>query len=782
MQQLPQAFAAMGHYRQFMLYMLTPKEGGKMNKLPMSINGEIVSAHDSRYWVSAQEACNAASVLGPQFGVAFVFTKEAGFWFIDLDNHFDGASWSPLATAIVSYFPGAAMELSASGKGLHLFGRGIAPEHGCRNDALGLEFYTEGRFVALTGTSAMGDAATDHTVALARFVADYMPPGAGKHSGAFELTTVPEPAWRGPVEDDELLRRALNSRSAASAFGAGASFADLWNADTERLRVTYPDPARLYDASAADAALISHLAFWTGRHGERIERLMRQSALRREKWDREDYLPRSICEVLARGGAVLTDKEAEPPATVPALAGAPMQTMITGNTFLDVNGQRNTFNGCVYVINRHRVLMPGGELLKPDQFKAVYGGYVFSMDAANTKTTRNAFEAFTESQMLRAPHAHSICFRPDLPPASIVNIAGKTYANTWWPAEVARTPGDATPFLRHLELTLPDERDREMFLAYMCACVQYPGKKFAWCPVLQGVEGNGKTLFSWCVAEALGQHYVHWLDAKALSSDFNAFLSNKLLIAVEELRAAEHQEEIIKSLYTIIAGGAGVQIQAKGVDQVSMQICCNLMATTNHKNAIRKTVDNARRFGLFFSAQQTKADIERCGMGGDYFPKLYGWLREGGGFAVVSELLHTRPIPRQYDPLHTLHRAPNTSTTEMAISESLGGVEQHVMEAVAQGLPGFMGGWISSVKLEQLLDTLRLSGKITHHKRKQMLLDMGYILHPGLTDGRTNNPVQPDGRKPQLFIKPGNNLEYLQGSAEIARAYTLAQSMAIAQY
>lgn len=772
-----QAFAAMAAYRQFMLYRLVPGPV-KATKLPCNISGQVVSAHDPQHWVSAGEAEVAASLLGSEYGVAFVFTKEAGFWFIDLDNHFVDGAWSPFATNIAAQFPGAAMELSASGKGMHIFGRGAVGEHGCRNDALGLEFYTEGRFVALTGVGAMGDSGTDHTAALAGFVANYMPPGAGRHEGGFELTTCPDPEWRGPTDDDELLRRALNSRSAAGAFGASASFADLWNCDTERLRVAYPDPARLYDASAADAALVSHLAFWTGRHGERIERLMRKSALRREKWDREDYLPRSICEVLARGGDILRDKLPEPPSAPMATPSSVASRVVTGNTFLDLNGQLDTFKGCVYVTDRHRILVPGGELLKPEQFRVRYGGYVFALDAANQKTTRNAFEAFTESQLLRPTVANSICFRPELPPGTVVTTAGRDYANTWWPAQVARKVGDVRPFMRHLELVLPNERDRTIFMSYMAACVQYVGHKFAWCPVLQGAEGNGKTLFSWCVAEALGQHYTHWLDAQGLASDFNAFLSNKLLIAVEELRVAEHQEEVIKKLYTIIAGGASIQIQAKGVDQVSMQICCNLMATTNHRNAIRKTPDNARRFAIFFGAQQSKADIERDGMGGDYFPKLYNWLRNEGGFAVVAELLHTWPIPREYDPLHTLHRAPDTSTTHLAVTESMGGIEQQVAEAIAQGLPGFMGGWVSSVKLDQLLESLHLGTKITHQRRKQMLLDMGYVLHPGLIDGRTNNPVQPDGRKPLLFVKAGSELVAIVGPAEIARRYSMDQLVA----
>jgi len=54
---------------------------------------------------------------------------------------------------------------------------------------------------------------------------------------------------------------------------------------------------------------------------------------------------------------------------------------------------------------------------------------------------------------------------------------------------------------------------------------------------------------------------------------------------------------------------------------------------------------------------------------------------------------------------------------------------------------------------------------------------MGYILHPGLTDGRVNNPVQPDGRKPQLYILADHPARYLEGAAEIAKAYTAAQTV-----
>ncbi len=781
MQALPPALAPLGAYHQFLCYALVPSQSrpGKMDKLPLSPHtGQLCSAQDPNNWTTAEHACAVATAWGAGYGVAFNFTAQDPFFFVDIDGAFDGANWSPVAQRIAGMFPGAAMELSQSGKGMHIFGTGTAPAHGKKNAALGLEFYTELRFVALTGISAMGDAATDHTGALHAVTAEYFLAGANSGAdGDFSLSIAPVPEWRGPTDDAELIRRALNSRSAASTFGNRASFADLWECNTKVLSAAYPDGGgRMYDASQADAALVSHLSFWTGRHGERIHTLMLQSGLVRDKWHREDYLPRTIAQILAQPGDVLTDKMPEPPSVPQATASAPMQAEVTGNTFLHSEAQKGLFAGCVYVQDQHRVLVPGGSLLKPDQFRVAFGGYAFAMDAVNERTSRNAWEAFTESQVLRAPRADTICFKPDQAPGAIVDDAGRLRVNTWWPASVRRVVGDITPFLDHLRRVLPNERDQQILLAYMAACVQHKGVKFQWMPVLQGPEGNGKTLFSACVAQAVGQRYTHWVDADSVASQFNAYLSGTVFLAIEEIYVQEHAAEVIEKLKTIIAGGTGVQIQAKGVDQISMEICCNAMGTTNYRNAIRKTPDNARRFALFYSAQQTHADIVRDGMGGGYFPKLYDWLKFEDGFAIVTELLHTYPIPPELNPAGAMHRAPHTSTTDAAIIESRGGVEQHIAEVIAQETPGFMGGWVSSIMLDRLItDTLKLGNRLTYTKRRELLQGMGYILHPGLVEGRVNNPVLPEGRKPQLFVLAGSAAAAIVGAAEIARAYSAAQ-------
>lgn len=595
-------------------------------------------------------------------------------------------------------------------------------------------------------------------------------------AGADDLPNGPVPEWRGPTDDADLLRRALQSRSAASAFGNRASFADLWEANVEVLAKAFPDAANPYNASEADAALAAHLSFWTGRDAGRIERLMRQSALARPKWEREDYLPRTIGRITSAPGQVLQDNPPEPPASTPrAEAEAPRQRPVEGATILTPAQQVDLFNGCVYVSSHHKVLVPGGRLLKPEQFRVDFGGYVHLMDNTNQRVSRNAWEAFTESEALRPPAAHSICFRPDRPGGEIIDVAGKTRVNTWWPAKVRRLAGDATPFHDLLRRLLPVERDRTLLLAYMAACVQHQGHKFSWWPVLQGCEGNGKTTLSLCVAETVGQHYTHWPHALDLASQFNGWVANKVFIAVEELYCPEHQSEINEKLKTLITGGAGIQVQFKGVDQESMTIVANGMVTTNYKAAVRKTRDNQRRLGLFYTAQQTAADLTRDGMTPAYFRAFYKWLK-GDGFAIVADVLHEHGIPDDINPAADSVRAPDTSSTEAAIMESMGPVEQQVMEAVEQGAQGFAGGWISSIMLDAFItDTLRMGGKLSMTKRREMLQGMGYILHPGLDGGRTNNPVQPDGKKPQLWVRQGSGLEALRGSAEIARAYTAAQ-------
>ena len=105
-------------------------------------------------------------------------------------------------------------------------------------------------------------------------------------------------------------------------------------------------------------------------------------------------------------------------------------------------------------------------------------------------------------------------------------------------------------------------------------------------------------------------------------------------------------------------------------------------------------------------------------------------------------------------------------------------MEQEILEAVDQGIPGFCGGWISSIALDRLLERIRAANIIPPNRRRDMLQTLGYAWHPGLKDGRVNNTIPaPDAGKPKLYIKAGHKYAGLTSSSDITRAYVAAQNV-----
>lgn len=784
---LPPALMPLAAFNQFIVYKLIPKKDkpGKTDKFPIDHRtGQMFAKganwqQDPAAWTSADNAIAIAMALGSDHGVGFFFTANDPFWFIDIDGCLmPNGEWSPVALDLVDRTRGCAVEVSQSGKGLHIFGTGAVPDHACKNIAAGLELYTESRFVALTGTRAAGNASLPG--AMDGVVAQYFTPTVTARDATW--TNEPTPEYTPFDDDDKLIKAAIKSKSAANKFGGKASFADLWTRNVPMLAETYPPDASSseeYDGSSADMALATGLAFWTGCNCDHILALMWASGLVRDKWTKhKSYLHDTITNAVSIQKTVYT-------ANKPRVSVRPTETMIAsvmvaeGYQFLAATQQLEHFTGCVYVQDQHKIFTPQGMLLKPEVFNATYGGYVFQLDAdSGGKTTKKAWEAFTESQVLRYPKAESTCFRPDLESGVLIIEEGRTLVNTYVPVITERQSGDVTPFLEHLAKVLPDEDDRAILLAYMAAVIQHKGVKFQWAPLIQGVEGNGKTLFSRCVAFAIGERYTHMPPAEQLAEKFNAWFFDKIFIGVEDIYVPDHKNEIIEILKPMITNTRYAK-RDMGVGQVMHNVCANFMFNSNHKDAVRKT-RNDRRFCIFYCAQQLDTDIIKDGMGGDYFPDLYKWLR-GGGYATVAKYLEEYAIPEELNPAGSCHRAPNTTSTDEAINSSMGGIEQEVMEAIEEGRAGFAGGWISSMAFDKLLHDLNATRRIPPTKRRSLLQSLGYDWHPNLPKGRSTSQILLDQGKPRLFIKDGHIHRNLTTGAEIAHAYSNAQAGVIAE-
>ena len=354
--------------------------------------------------------------------------------------------------------------------------------------------------------------------------------------------------------------------------------------------------------------------------------------------------------------------------------------------------QKVWFKGCVFIENFGTILTPSGRLMNATKFNGAFGGKKFIIDE-HAKVINEPWQAALRSTLWTVPKADHIRFLPHLEHLSIhVDELGRRGVNTYKPALISSQPGDASPFLNHLARILPNVDDQRILIEYFAHNAKYPGFKIPWSPLLQSAEGVGKGVFKAVMRHVMGAPYVYYPKAKEMvesGSKFNAWMRSKLFILVDEIKTDERRDmiEILKDFIS----EKEIEIQGKGTDQDKEDNYSNWMFFSNWKDAIPVN-KNARRFSINYSVLQTAEQILDAGMHDQYFNGLFFWLEECQGLEIVSDYLLNYPIERGAIPM----RAPNTSSTTEALRQSRGPLEQLVIDAVADELPGFKGGYVST--------------------------------------------------------------------------------------
>lgn len=703
----------------------------KWQKFPVARtqNGwEAVDAHDPVFWM---DRATAEASRHHADGIAFVISENDPWFFIDLDNCLNADStWKPEAEAIFLSFAGAYGEVSLSGTGLHILGQCDKSKlQDRRNKWDGwAEFYIKERFVALSdnGLSVIGGGEFSH-VNWTNQLLHTVP--QREHLG--ELPSGVDERYTGPQGDDELLEMALASEGGAgAAFGAKATFAQLWTADKEVLGKIYPayDGHGDFDHSSADAALMAHLAFWTGRDMPRMDRMFRRSALMRDKYDkRTDYRTETIQKAARLCKNVYDFQKPE------------KKDITLSEQYLSAPEQLQHFEGCVYVRDEHRVLVPDGALLRAEQFNATYGGHIFQVMPDSTRPTKKAFEAFTENACQEFPKARCAEYRPGDPFGEIKDNKVNAYVDPQVPSQ----PGDVTRFLALLAAQHPDERDRTIILSWMAALIQNPGIKIRWAWVNQGVEGNGKSFFGEVLKYCVGENYWHEPRASQLGEKFNQFIVGKRLIYCDEIHMRDRME-ILDDLKTQITS-THIEIRGMQKDKYMAQNFANFYMCTNYRDAVIKS-KNDRRYFITFAAQQEHEDLALHGLTEDWFTDLFNWA-DNGGYANILHFLENFQIPDEFNAAKTCQRAPESSSTERAIELSRPMTEATVIDAIEAGVQGFRDGWISSHAVKELW--IEENVRFGPRTMQQTLEKLGFIKW-----GRSARVIMAEGgTKPTIYCR-----------------------------
>jgi hypothetical protein len=789
---------ALANRRMFILHRVVAREDGKTDKLPTDpITGDNINGQDSAHWLLPHEALqwayqwnSAQQIPGTlSYGVGIVIYEGCGIFALDFDHCREASGgWMPHVSNFEARFRGAYAETSVSGHGRHVFGSytGTAPAHGTRNKTYRMEAYTKARFIALTGEDVAGSVLTDCTKPLAVFLAEFFPENPEPEHGV-EWTTAPVTSWRGPTDDAQLIARAIRSISARAVFGGGAAFGDLWRADAEILAKAFPsqNAHSAWDGSAADQALANHLAFWTGNDCERMLRLMWQSGLVRDKWHRADYLPRTILGATGTQREWYVEKEqpvpspppvevVPPPPSVPlpptgtvaielAVPSPPASAekllkpgeLPPVGEYCNIHMMRQMFDGYCYVQDIHAIQLPDGATTTKERFDSTFGGPLYAMTADGQKPTKSAWDAYTLSEIFRFPRVETQFFKPGLDTGVIREREGRREINCYRPADVRRVQGDPRPFLDLVQRMLPNGNDATILLCYMAACCQNIGTKFTWWPFVQGTKGNGKTTVGKVLEYCMSLRYTHWAKADQLGEKFNSVLVGKLLIVIDEIWSDDARElqEILKTLVT----SDRIEVRPMYGEKCMKEVCFNGLIFSNHQNGVRIDVDE-RRYAPLFCAQQSKTDKARDGLTRSYFIELRKWLwgNNAEGAAIVFDYLMNYAIPDELNPATDCIEAPVTTSTELAATASLGGVEQELVEAIKQEHEGFRNGWVSSQAVDFLLARCGKDKVIPRNARKNLVTSLGYIPHPSLgAEGMLSVPM-PDGARPRLYVQKGH--------------------------
>lgn len=264
--------------KRWVCFKVIQDEKGKSTKRPYNaLTGNFAKVNDGLTWTSFDMALRGCVKYNFD-GIGFVFTN--GYFGIDIDNHPDENGVLPMNdeefNELVKEFIDALdsyAETSQSGLGVHIICQGKLPEGSRRKKNSNVEMYDTGRFFAFTGNVI-------HNVSI-NFREEEVKPlwekyvnteiefnNNNNNNNQFNRNLYNKEVLS--LTDEEIIDTAINSRN-------GGDFYKYYHDGDISMNGN--------DQSSADMSFCNMLAFWCNNNKEQMDRIFRNSALMRDKWD-----------------------------------------------------------------------------------------------------------------------------------------------------------------------------------------------------------------------------------------------------------------------------------------------------------------------------------------------------------------------------------------------------------------------------------------------------------------------------------------------------------------
>lgn len=308
---------------------------------------------------------------------------------------------------------------------------------------------------------------------------------------------------------------------------------------------------------------------------------------------------------------------------------------------------------------------------------------------------------------------------------------GIEYFNTYKPNMLSPVPAGTTDIVDrikgHIAHLLVRKDEQDIVINYLAHNVQYPGKKIPWSPILQGVQGDGKSFLAEMMKHVLGYSNCETMNVESLEEKFTPWAEGNCMVFIEELKLDNYRKyETLNKLKPYITNPM-VSVRKMRTDSYECINTTNYFALTNFKDAL-PIDDNDRRYCVMFSQWQSKEKLTKwMAENPDYYPSLYEAMRTHPG-----EILHwlmNHKIPESFTKMS---RAPDTSAKTMMVDMAKSDDYLLVEDAINEfsDLHDDIGDYVVNVtKLARMAtdvfeDRAKDFPKTT--RLRNILLDMGY--------------------------------------------------------
>lgn len=281
----------------------------------------------------------------------------------------------------------------------------------------------------------------------------------------------------------------------------------------------------------------------------------------------------------------------------------------------------------------------------------------------------------------------------------------------------------------HAALLIPNDVERGLFLDYLAYCVQRPGMKIRWAPVLKGVEGDGKSAFATMIGHILGVKNVRILDSSTLEgSDFTSWRTGQCFTAIEEIKLHGHNRyDVFNKLKTPLSNDV-VEIHCKGKDPITVPNTTNYLLLTNFDDGLPIN-DNDRRIMFlrspFLRKEDLLAKLQEKGYATyqEYYDTLFDFAIKKHAGALRKWLIE-RELSPDFNPDG---RAPDTTARDMIVDMSRRDDEDAIDTILAEGGLGIYPDLVTVTHLTSALLN-RYGQKLQTSRVKAVLASYGFVM------------------------------------------------------